>query len=114
MTMGTMPRLVASSALMLGVLREGKLQTSNVGFDYVATRGAPQKNEGHRARRRGAPFHEHAFQPAISSSKGSAFSVTLAFDKTKSATLFSMTTASTSAMRWRSPRYQRTTSAGFS
>ena len=50
----------------------------------------------------------------ISSSKETALSVTLALPRTKLVTLFSTTTASTSARRWRSPKYQRTTSSGFS
>ena len=51
---------------------------------------------------------------AISSSNGTALSVTLALPSTKSVTLFSITIASTSARRWLSLKYQRTTSAGFS
>ncbi len=51
---------------------------------------------------------------AISSSKLTAFSVIWALDNTNSVTLFSITMASTSAMRRLSPWYQRTTSAGFS
>ena len=46
--------------------------------------------------------------------KGTALSSTLALASTKSVTLFSITMASTSAMRLLSLKYQRTTSAGFS
>ena len=53
-------------------------------------------------------------QLAISSSNGNSLSITLACPSTYWVTLFSTTTASTSAMRCRSPRYQRTTSDGFS
>ena len=51
---------------------------------------------------------------AMSSSNETALSITLAWPSTKSVTLFSMTTASTSARRWRSLKYQRTTSSGCS
>ena len=61
-----------------------------------------------------APGHGPVQLPTISSSNGTVLSTTLASPSTWAVTLFSTTTASTSAMRSRLPRYQRTTSAGFS
>src|SRR5260370_1019060 len=107
MTMGTMPRLLVSSAL-IQFLEE--VSCRRYGAELWPRK---QKGAGLAARRL---WEAKATQlaAAINSSKGRDLSVTLADASTNSVTLFSTTTASTSAMRSRSLRYQRITSAGFS
>ena len=86
-----------------------------------AAKKAQRVHVGFKPAKKGRIAPPSAFLPgqadqfcAISSSKLTAFSVILALDNTNSVTLFSITMASTSAMRRLSPWYQRTTSAGFS
>src|SRR5450432_4555735 len=101
-----MPRPVVSSALIAFLVA---FQEPHVGDDYGTARRPGEHPP--LAVRRGTP--RTAVQPAISSSNGTVFGVTFARSSTWLATLFSTTTASTSAMRCRSLRYQRITWPGF-